>query len=104
MVLNLIFFAAVNGFIIPPQLFEIKMKMVFVEILFSSKKENSSNQFIKNLNDFTDNKFYVFINRIGQKAKQLLRVKNLSVEVVKFIEGIWSCGDHIIFEKLSFYI
>ena len=101
----MIFFTAVNGFIIPPQLFEIKMKMVFVEILFSSKKENSSNQFIKNLNDFTNNKFYVFINRIGQKEKQLLRVKNyLSAEVVKFTEGVWSCGDHIIFEKLSFYI
>ena len=48
-----------EGFIIPPWLFEVKKKIVHVEIPCYLKNENSSKQFIKKFDKSTNDTFDV---------------------------------------------
>ena len=48
-----------KGFIIPPWLFEVKKKIVHAEIPCYLKNENSSKQFVKKFDKFTNDTFDV---------------------------------------------
>ena len=90
-----------NEFIIPPLLFEVKKKIVLVEILCCLKNESSSKQFIKKFDKFTDDKFDVRIKWLTKKVKSLFIVKDKSLhQACKVYKGFRSCGESYISETI----
>ena len=61
-------------FIIPPRLFEAT-KIVLVEIPYCLKNENSSKQFMKKFEKFTNDMFDVRVKWLTKKIKTLVKVK-----------------------------
>ena len=75
-------------FIIPPWLFDVKKKIVLVEIPYCLKNEILSKQIIKKFDQFTNDTFDVQIKWLIKKVKTLFKVKdiNLCIKPVKFIK------------------
>ena len=57
------------------QLFEVKKKIVLVEIPYCLRNESSSKQFIKKFNKFTNDTFDVRIKWLTKKVKTLFKVR-----------------------------
>ena len=76
-------------FIIPPWLFDVKKKIVLVEIPYCLKNEILSKQIIKKFDQFTNDTFDVEIKWLIKKVKTLFKVKdiNLCIKPVKFIKA-----------------
>ena len=83
-----------NEFIIPPWLFEVKRKIVLVEIPYCLKNESSSKQFIKKFNKFTNDTFDVRIKWLTKKVKTHLH------QACKIYKCVWSCGESYIGETI----
>ena len=84
-------------FIIPPWLFEVKKKIVLAEIPYCLKNENSSKQFIKKFDQFTNDTFDVRIKWLTKKVKTLFKVKDKSLhQACKIYKGVYSCGESYI--------
>ena len=62
-------------FIIPRWFFEVKKKIVLVEIPYCLKNENSSKQFMKKFDKFTNDTFDVRTKWVTKEAKTLFKVK-----------------------------
>ena len=91
----------VNAFIIPPWLFEVKKKIVLVEMPYCLKYESSSKQFIKRFDKFTNDTFDVRIKWLTKKVKTLFSFKDKSVhQACKIYKGIFSCGEGYIGETI----
>ena len=88
-------------FIIPPWFLEVKKKIVLVEIPYCLKNKNSSKQFIKNFDQFTNDTFDVRIKWLTKKVKTLLKVKDKSLyQACKIYKGVCSCGESYIGETI----
>ena len=58
------------------------------------KKKNSSKQFIKKLNKFTNNTFDVRIKWLTKNVKTLFKVKDKSLHgAYKIYKGVCACGE-----------
>ena len=89
-------------FIIPPWLFEVKKKIVLVEIPYCLKNESSSKQFIKKFDQFTNGMFDVRIKWLTKKVKTLFKVKEKSLHrACKIYKGVCSCGESYIGETIK---
>ena len=74
-------------------LFEVKNKIVLVEILYYLKSESSSKQFIKKFDKFTNDIFDARIKWLIKKVKTWFRVKDKSLhQACKTYKGVCSCG------------
>ena len=81
-------------FIIPPWLFEVKKKIVLVEVPYCLKNESSSKQFIKKFDKFTNDTFNVRIKWLAKKIKTLFKAKDKSLhQACKIYKGVCSCGE-----------
>ena len=90
-----------NEFIISPWLFEVKKKIVLVEIPYYLKNEDSSKQFIKKFDKFTNDMFDVRIRRLTRKVKTLFKVKDKSLhQACKIYKGVCSCSESYIGETI----
>ena len=88
-------------FIIPPWLIEVKKKIVLVEIPYCLKNENSSKQFIKKFDQFTNDTFDVQIKWLTKKLKILFKVQHKSLhQACKIYKGVCSCGETYIGETM----
>ena len=67
-----------NEFIIPPWLFEVKKKLVLVEIPYCLKNESSSKKFVKKFDKFINDMFEVWIKWLTKKGKTLFRVEDIT--------------------------
>ena len=91
-----------NEFIILPWFFEVKKKIVLVEMPYCLKNESSSKQFIKKFDEFTDDKFDVRIKWLTKKVKSLFRVKRKSLhQSCKIHKGVCSFGESYISETVT---
>ena len=68
-----------NEFIIPTWFFEVKKKIIFVEITYCLKNKSSSKKFIKMFDKFPNDTFDVLIKWLTKKVKTLSRVKDKSI-------------------------
>ena len=76
----------------PPWLFEVKKKIVLVEIPYCLKNESSSKEPIKKFDKFTNNTLEV---------KTLFGVKDKSLhQACKIFKGVCSCGESYIGETI----
>ena len=92
-----------NKFIMPPWLFEVKKKIVLVEIPYRLKNESSSKQLIKKFDKFTNNMFDVRIKWLTEKVKTLFRVKDKSLhQACKIYKGVCSCSENYIGETIRY--
>ena len=83
-----------NEFITQLWLFKVKKKIVTVEIPHCLKNESSSKQFTKRFDEFTDNRFDVWIKWFTKKVKSLFIVKDKSLHhVCKIYKGVCLCGE-----------
>ena len=64
-----------DGFIIPPSLFEIPKKVVLVEIPYCQKIEASSKQFIKTFDELTDTLYDISTKWVTKTIRQLFKFK-----------------------------
>ena len=90
-----------NEFIILPWLFEVKKKIVLVQIPDCLKNESSYKQFIKKFDKFTNDTFDVQIKWLTKKVKTLFRVNDKSLDQArKIYKGICSCVESYIGETI----
>ena len=90
-----------NEFIIPTWFFEVKKKIIFVEITYCLKNKSSSKKFIKTFHKFPNDTFDVLIKWLTKKVKTLSRVKDKSIhQACKICKGVSSCGESYIGETI----
>ena len=88
-------------FIIPPWFFEVKKKIVLVEIPYCLKNESSSKQFIKKFDKSTNDTFDMRIKWLTNKVKTLCRVKDKPLrQDCKVYKGICSCNESYVVETV----
>ena len=78
--------------IIPPQLFEIPNKMLFLQVPFCEANERRSKSFLNKFYNFTNEKFKLIIRWKSRNLKSLFPLKDKDLHAACMIyKGICSC-------------
>ena len=81
-------------FIIPPELFEERSLLLFVELPYCELNEKASKNFTKRFKEFTGNKYDVVIKWVTRKVRSLFPLKDrVSHSSCKIYMGTCSCGE-----------
>ena len=90
-----------NEIIMPAWLFEVKKKIVLLEISYYLKNGSSSKQLIKKFDKFTNDTFDVRIKWLTKKVKTLFRLKDkFQQQACKIYEVVCSCDESYISETI----
>ena len=91
-----------DGYIIPPDFFDIFKLLVLAEIQSCSRNETLSKRFINKFHELTNNSYEIRIKWITKKVKQLFKPKSRNPHPPCVIcEGVCACEQRYIGEARS---
>ena len=88
-----------DGYILPPDSFEIKKQVILIEVPYCEKNETSSKRFLKKFHDLTNDLYEIEIRWITKKIRNLFRLKSKRPHPTCAIcEGVCTCKENDIGE------